>query len=410
MENASTEPGARLRELRKRRGLTQEELAEQAGLSVRVIKKVEAGGTARLETLHQIARVLGVQTVCFVSAGSPRPTVETGDDTVLAEIRSAIHPPIDFDGEPILGTADHDDMALPRLRDAVAALGRAYHADRYDDLAQMLPALVRSAHHHVLRFTDSGADHEEAYRLRSAALGIAGRYLIQVRAHDLALTSLQRAQQDAMAIGDMPLAAAAMSSQAWAMLRQGRFWDVERLCAQAADRIEPRMSKASDDEVAAWGTLLVRASAGAIRNNRPEESNEYMTLAETAAARLGREHMLAGQYAFGPLSTALQRPQNAMIVGRPDQTLAAMEHLPQGVGRTNPSGWNRARLDKARAHVQVGDSDKATEVLARIRRTDPEWLKYQQAARDVMDEIVRSKTRKLSSDQRSLVDFLDLED
>ncbi|WP_433426410.1 helix-turn-helix domain-containing protein (plasmid) [Microtetraspora malaysiensis] len=410
MIDASTEPGARLRELRKRRGLTQEELAEQAGLSLAVIKKIEQGGTARMETYRQIAQVLGVQTVWFVSPGSPRPTTDTGDDTVLAEMRSAVTPPIGFDGSPILGTADYDDIALPRLRDAAVALGRAYHADRYDDLAHLLPALVRSAHYHVLRFDDDGDDRAEAYRLRSAVLGLAGRYLIQVRAHDLALISLQRAQQDALVIGDMPLAAAAMSSQAWAMLRQGRFWEVEQLCAQAADRIEPRMSTATTDEVAAWGKLLMRASAGAVRNNRPEEANEYLTLAETAATRVGREHMLAGQFAFGPLSAALQRPENAMIEGRPDVALEAMANLPRGVGRTNSSTRNRARLDEARALIRMGDADKATDVMAGLRHTAPEWLRYQQAARDVTSEIVESRTRTLSNEQRNLVDFLDVED
>ncbi|MEU8270858.1 helix-turn-helix domain-containing protein, partial [Sphaerisporangium sp. NPDC049002] len=336
MHDASTEPGARLRELRKRRGLTQEELAELAGLSVPVIKKIEQGGTARMETYRQIAKVLGVTTVWFVAAGPPRPTVDTGDDTVLTEMRAALIPPIGLNGMPIIGTADHDDVALPRLAEAAAAVTRAYHADRYDDLAHLLPALVRSAHYHVAHF-DDGADRTQAHRLRSAVLGLAGRYLIQIRAHDLALFTLQEAARDANTAGDPALAASAVSSQAWAMLRQGRFDEVEQLCSGAADQIEPKMSTATPDELAAWGWMLIRASAGAIRNNRPEEADEYLGLAKTAGARLGREHDLGGQKAFGPLTVALLEPENAMIEGRPDRALQAMDDLPRGVGRTDPS-------------------------------------------------------------------------
>lgn len=408
MIDASTEPGARLRELRKRRGLTQEELAEQAGLSVPVIKKIEQGGSARMETYRAIAKVLGVQTVWFVASGPPRPVPETGDDTVLTEMRAAILPPIGLSGMPLLGSADFDDVALPRLRDAATAAGRAYHADRYDDLAHLLPALVRSAHYHVAYLND-GPDRTEAYRLRSAILGLAGRYLIQIRAHDLALITLQDAARDAVTAGDAALAASAVSSQAWAMLRQGRFDEVEHLCARAADEIEPRMSQATPDELAAWGWMLMRASAGAVRNNRPEEADEYLILAETAATRLGREHDLAGQKAFGPLTAALLRPENAMIEGRPDRALAAMDNLPRGVGRTNPSTINRAKLDKARALVRTGNADAATDIMTELRRRHPEWLRYQQAARDVTTEILESRTRMPTSEQRDLADFLNLE-
>lgn len=409
MHDASTEPGVRLRELRKRRGLTQEELAERAGLSVPVIKKIEQGGTARMETYRQIAKVLGVTTVWFVSAGSPRPTTDTGDDTVLTDMRAALIPPIGLNGDPILGTADHDDVALPRLADAATAVNRAYHADRYDDLAHLLPALVRSAHYHVAHFND-GNERTQAHRIRSAVLGLAGRYLIQIRAHDLALFTLQEAARDAIAAGDQALAASAVSSQAWAMLRQGRFDEVERLCAGAADQIEPRMSTATADELAAWGWMLMRASAGAIRNNRVEEASEYLGLAKTAGARLGREHDLAGQKAFGPLTVALQEPENAMIEGRPDKALEAMDVLPRSVGRTNSSTLNRAELDRARALVRVGDADRATEVMTRLRREHAEWLQYQQAGRDVTREILESRTRMPSSEQRDLADFLGLDD
>ncbi|GLV52526.1 hypothetical protein TBS_30900 [Thermobispora bispora] len=399
------DPGAQLRALRQQLGWSQEELANRAGLSTGVIKKIEGGGTARMETLRALARALGVHTVWFVRPGSPAPTVDNGNDAVLADMRAAILPPVGLDGRP-LGTADHDDVHLPRLADAATEANHIYHADRYDDLARLLPGLIQSAHYHVSAL--DGPDHQRARRVRSALLGLAGRYLIQVRAHDLAMTALQRAAEDAAAIGDTPLAAAAVTCQAWAMLRQGRFAEVENLCARTADTVEPRMSKATPDELAAWGWLLMRASSAAIRNNRSEEASEYLALAETAATRLGREHDLAGQYRFGPVTVALLHPENAMIEGRPDLALQALTRIPKGAGRTNPSSWNRASLERARALVRVGDLDKATEVLTRLRRQHGQWLRYQQAARDVTTELVQAHTRPLTPAQRDLVDFLNL--
>lgn len=53
--------GRRLKELRMKKGLTQEELAEKTGLSVTFVGLVERGiNTPSLETCNKIARALGV--------------------------------------------------------------------------------------------------------------------------------------------------------------------------------------------------------------------------------------------------------------------------------------------------------------------------------------------------------------
>ncbi|RJL31746.1 helix-turn-helix domain-containing protein [Bailinhaonella thermotolerans] len=404
--NTSGEPGDRLRELRRRRGLTQERLAEMAGLSVQCIKKIEQGGSARMETYRQIANTLGVTTVWFVAPGSPEPVPETGDVALLSDMRAAIAPPVGLSGTPMYGTADGDDVALPRLAGAVSAIAMAYHGNKYDHLAQVLPALIRSAGYHVARF-DGGEEHRQAVRLRGDLLGLAGRYLIQVRAHDLALTALQQSVRDALEIGDMPLAASGVGSQAWAMMRQGRFAEVERLCVQAAQQIEPRMSQATAGELSAWGWLLLRAAAAAVRNNRTAEARELLTLADTAGTRMEREQQdLEGHKTFGPISVALMRAETEMIAGEPGRALEVMANLPRGIGRPSTSTWNRGQLEKAQALVDVGDADQATEVLASLKAKAPEWLRYQQRARDIADDILRARTRLPTAEQREIADFL----
>ncbi|MEV5409492.1 helix-turn-helix domain-containing protein [Thermopolyspora sp. NPDC052614] len=400
------EPGARLRDLRRRRGLTQEALAEAAGLSVQCIKKIEGGGSARMETYRQIAKVLGVTTVWFVAPGPPPPVAESGTTTLLADMRAAITPAIGIHGTPLYGTADGDEVNLPRLRDAVDAVALAYHADRYDGIAPLLPSLIRSAQFHVSRL-DDGNDGSEALRLRADAFSVAGRWLIQVGAHDLALTALQQSLRDALRIDNVPLAAAAIALQGWAMIRQGRFGEVEQLCVNAAQEIEPRMSQASAEELAAWGWLLIRAAGAAARNNRTPDAEEYLSLAQTAAARLGVEHMnLSGYRAFGPVSVGLMRVEVAMVSGEPGQALAAMDDIDPAAGRPHSSTWNRGQIERARALVDVGDADQATEVLQGLKAKSPEWLRYQQRARDVAERILQARTRVPSAQQREIADFL----
>jgi transcriptional regulator with XRE-family HTH domain len=399
----------RVRELRRRRGMTQEDLAETTSLSLAVIKKIEQGGTARMETYHQLARAFGVKTVMFVSASPPEPVERTADEVVLAEMRSAINPPIGLNGVPLYGTADNNEVNLARLSQAVTAVATAYHDDRYDDLAGIMPALVRSAHHHV-EFFDSGREREEALRLRADITGLTGRYLIQIRAHDLALIAMQASLRDALKVGDIPLAAASIAGQAKAMLRQGRFDEIEQLCVAAADEIEPRMSSATPDELCAWGYLLTYASSAASRNNRAKEAREYAVIANTAGTRLQREHEdLIGHRSFGPLTTALQMPEIEEMDNRPNKVLELAQQLPLGVGQTNPSTWNRHRLTLARAHVRLGNSDKAAEIISSIRRECPGWLRYQQHARDTTREILAASKRMPSEEVRLLADFMNIE-
>ena len=50
----------RITELRRLRGWTQERLAEESGIAVRTIQRVEGGNDASLESLSSIARALEV--------------------------------------------------------------------------------------------------------------------------------------------------------------------------------------------------------------------------------------------------------------------------------------------------------------------------------------------------------------
>ena len=46
--------GPRITALRQHRGMTQDKLAHEAGLSLRTVQRLEAGRPAALETLNQI--------------------------------------------------------------------------------------------------------------------------------------------------------------------------------------------------------------------------------------------------------------------------------------------------------------------------------------------------------------------
>lgn len=392
----------RVRELRKRRGMTQEDLADAADVSLPVVRKIEQGGTARMETYHALARALRVRTVWFMATDTPAPVVADRRDSVLADIRAAVNPPSTLAGRMFGAIDGEPDLSL--LSRAVDSVAEAYQDDRYDDVAHFAPALVRSAHMHVR--TLEGSQHVEARRLRADALQLTGRYLIQVREHDLALIALRDALNDAVEVGDMALAAAAVGQQGWALLRQARFDEVEQLCVTVADEIEPRRATATPDQLSAWGYLLMRASAAAARNNRALEARDLQGAAESAAVRIDGEHRTAGHMRFGRVTTAMNAMQNELITGHPDRALEQAASLPGEIEQATPNTQQRFALDRAKALVQTRDSEKATAVLTGLRRSAPSWLQQQQAARDIMEDVLAERPRMPSEDQRTLADFL----
>ncbi len=274
--HADSSPGDQLRSLRLDRGLTREALAERAGLGTGVIKKIENGGSARVETYHALARALGVRTSKLFDSGPPGPSTEDDRDLALLALRQAISPAVTAAGP--LGPADTVEPApdLAAVRRTSETVASAYYRDDYAAVTELLPPLVRSVRLAVRHF-DHGPLHSDALRLRGRVLQMAGRYLVQVRAYDLAHLALRDAVLDAVAAEDQAGLAAAVYQQGWLLIRQGRLDEAEQVSVVTADACEPRISRATPADLGAWGKLwrprppscALRPSAGHARAAGP---------------------------------------------------------------------------------------------------------------------------------------------
>ena len=75
--------GARVKELRKKKGYTQEHLAEILGIGVKTIKKIETGNSfPSTETLENLIRALNVSTVEIFDFEHLQPTENLKDLTI----------------------------------------------------------------------------------------------------------------------------------------------------------------------------------------------------------------------------------------------------------------------------------------------------------------------------------------
>ena len=204
-----------------------------------------------------------------------------------------------------------------------------------------------------------------------------------------------------------PLTAASVTEErCWGLIRQGRLAETRVLAFRWADEAEPRMSRASREELAAWGRLLVRGGAAAVRDNRPDEAEQALRLARMAARGARRDFLLpySPWHVFGPSSVAITMAEHAVIARQPQAVLEIDGRLQKSrTMRFAPSH----RLDVAHAHAMLHHDDQAIAELEELRRKRPEWLAHQRHAADIIQMMIRRR-RSLTAGMRTLADAVNL--
>ncbi|SEG56246.1 Helix-turn-helix domain-containing protein [Actinacidiphila yanglinensis] len=379
--------GARLRETRKRRGLSQRELAGRSGVSLSLIRKLEQGERAdtRVETARALAAALGVPTTRLLGGERETPGAAPAVADRWAPVRAALE-------APSPGPSD-DAPTVAGVRRAVAAAVPLAAADRLDQLGAVLPGLLRDA--------AAVADSPAGRRVQADLLGLTGWLFTQTRQFDAADVALTRALDGA---GDDLDVAAAVSTSCWLLLRRGRIGAAGHLAETWADRIEPRMSRATPGELAAWGWLLLRAAAAADRDARSDDAERLLRLAGSAASAVGDLPVPGGFLrAFDARTVQLKDAEHAMISDRPDRVLQLSETISWQGMRPTSNNLNRNRLDQAAARVRLRRYAEAVDTLELVRHAAPQWLPHQRYAQDILGQVI-ARRRTLTPRMRLLAD------
>jgi len=375
--------GDRLAEIRRRRSLTQEELAQASGVSLDVIRKLEQNRRdgAQTPTIRKLAHALEVKTSELFTSGSQAPEEENGSTNHILALRRILAP---IPG----GTSDYrDSMPLAELREHAVDITRQYDDSQFNSVLSDLPRLINSASAGTSLYDDDGK--VAAYRILSRLYAITSGALIQTRHEDLAYDAIRLSMDAAASAEDDVLRASGAGYCTWIFLRQRRFDDAEEACVRMAEEIEPSIMSASPEHLSVWGGLLVGASAAATRNNRESAANDLLIMAKTAAARIAHDRLDYGHYwaAFGPTKVAIAEVENAMIAGDARHALSLAEGI-ANTGQVQRHTWLRHLLTVAEAQVQVREYDAAVKALTAMRQVDGVWLKNQRAAKPVVLDLL----------------------
>ncbi|QKV95240.1 helix-turn-helix domain-containing protein [Streptomyces sp. NA02950] len=381
-----THIGSRLRDIRKRRGLTQRELATASGVSLSLIRKLEQAelSDTRMETARRLAEALRVHTSTLLDRDDEEPRGDAAEPWL--PLQHAVQVAADRTGEAptVAGVSE----LLPEVR-------RAYFANHLGELTDLLAPLLGDA--------DVLGDSTQARDVRSHLLQIAGSVLTQVRQYEAAETALRRALDDAP---DRLRAAGIITTWSWLLVRQGKLAASRELATRWADDVEPRMSRATPEELAAWGWLLMQASAANLRDNRRGEAADTMRLARSVSVVLGRELPRGSSRltTWGPTTVRYKAAERHIVLDEPDKVLRAARG--RG-GQVVSTEYHRHRLDVAKAHTMLRQYGEAVEVLSGVHAEAPEWLASQRYARDILGDVVQRR-RTLTPEMRTLADAVGL--
>ncbi|GLW72113.1 hypothetical protein Kpho02_44120 [Kitasatospora phosalacinea] len=402
--------GDRIGRLRRRRGMTQEQLAEASGVSVATIRKLERNDreSARMGTLRQLAQALGVKTTDLMQTGPiEAPVAPEVDPAGILAIRRVITPARG------LGRVTHADDAqdaptITGVRASVREGNRLYQGDDYAATLGALPSVLTEAAQ-VAELAE-GEARLAALEVQAQAYQLAGSTLIHLRHDDLAYQALSRAIDLAERSGNQVLGASAVVSLCWLLLRQRRFDEAEDVAVATADAIEPSFRHSTASHLGTWGWLLLRGSAAAVRNNRTPEADEMLRQAKAAAVLVGRDVIDYHEYwtTFGPNTVAMKEVENAMVLREYGKALQLSGQV-TAPARSTSNNRNRHLLDLAAAHTEQRDYAPATDILMGIKQAAPEWLRYQRYARDIATTLVTRRKRGLSPQLVELADFLAVE-
>ncbi|MFR9723397.1 helix-turn-helix domain-containing protein [Streptomyces sp. MS19] len=381
--------GKRVKQARKLRGLTRLELAEAAGVSVSTLRKLEQEErpSARMETLHALAKALRVPTMSLVKAAEPGgPRVSAATDALWESARAALmKPPVQPD----------DPATVTGVTEVLEGGVRLYRSHRFGALAAALPPLIR----------DADALGGNGRPLRHRVLQLAAGALTHTRQFDVAEAVLTRALDTA---GDRMESAATVNTLCWLLMRRGRLDEALALATRWADELEPRISRATAAELAAWGLVLLNVSAAAVRDNQPGVAADALRLARAAAA-IGREVHPAHEQmrTFGPTTVRMKAVEDALVRDHPDTALRLAARLPRHPVRPSVSVRARHTLAVAEAHARVGQYPEAFGRLSEARAASPEWFPNQTPARDVLRTVLEGR-RALTPEMRAMAKSLGL--
>lgn len=399
--------GARVADLRKRRGLTQYELAAAIGRTASWLSQVERGiqPVNRLNVLRLLADGLGVplqvlQPDAPPAAGPTTPTAQA----VPARTNDLDQVRLLLSGHPAVGVLlgpgeDFDLSTLDDLREATDRAWELTHANRFAELSTMLGSLVPR----IERATRTAphAYRDELHALSARVHQALAAAFVRQNEADAAWVAADRAIRAAELSGDPLGVLAGVHRLAHSFVGLRRLDQAEQAATTAADALRRHLdkNKPTPVQLPVLGSLHLMLALVHARTGERSKAREQIAKARAVAEQLGEDR---NDYdlEFGPTNVEVQAVSTAVDLGDAGEALDVGDGL--DAGALSVERQARLLMDLGRAHVQRRHFGDALNCLLRAEELAPEMVRNHVAAREAVGELVLMAGRTASDELRAL--------
>jgi transcriptional regulator with XRE-family HTH domain len=390
--------GQRIARARRRRGLSQAVLAGLAGRSESWLSQVERGkrGVDSHSVLMRLAEVLRVDIEELTGSGDQD---EIGRRAYPAA--SLIEQSMMGYGTPgALGGRDEPgrEVSLNFLRAQARSAYQAYQATRYDATGRILPGLIHGVETSA---RVAGSASPAACEVRAVVYDTAAALLSRVGEPFLAWAAADRAMFAAEHSGDPLLAAGSAWRLSYMITGRKHPREALELAMTAVAALERTMRAPSPERLSVYGALHLAAATAAAASFDRATTKSLLATARGIADRTGEANHMGT--AFGPVNVAIHTISASLKLGDPRTATETGEALnltamPAGlVGRRT-----QVNLDLARAYAMSRKDAAAVNLLLAAERLSPQLVRYDQATRDVLTELLRREHRPSTPELRPL--------
>ncbi|WP_189079127.1 helix-turn-helix domain-containing protein [Mangrovihabitans endophyticus] len=380
--------GRRVAYWRGRRKMSQQVFADRLGKSKSWVDKVERG-VRRLDKfsiVYEIADVLAVD-VQLLLGKEPERRPETQnciDQVEVEEIRAALER---YDQMSAFFQVVPHSPPLPEMHKAVSHAWLTYQHAKYGPLARVLPKLLRDAQAADSAYATTEHAHDAAHLL-GQVYQIASSALRKVGEHELSWLAADRSIAVSQRAGDQLLAGLASYRVGSALLALGRVRPSLEVNVNIANRLAPS-GELDPDRLSVYGMLLLNGAMAAARIGDSATVRDLLAGADQAANAMGGDQ---NHYwtSFGPTNVELHRCATAVELGDGRTAVDTHERIdPDGFAALLPERRAHHYLDIARGYTQIGDVDKASEMLLEGDRLAPSEIRCRPLAHEVLSDVLR---------------------
>jgi transcriptional regulator with XRE-family HTH domain len=370
--------------------MSQQVFADRLGKSKSWVDKVERG-VRRLDkfsVVYEIADVLQVDVQLLLGKDPERrpDSVNCIDQVEVEEIRAALER---YDSISAFFDTSPNPPVLAEMKKAVSHAWLTYQHAKYGVLARALPKLLRDAQAADTAYA-GGDESRAAAHLLGQVYQIASSSLRKLGEHELSWLAADRSIAVSQRAGDPLLAGIATYRVGNALLSLGRARPALEVNVNIANRLAPSNgSDATPERLSVYGMLLLQGAMASARIGDGATVRDLINGAEEAATTLGSDQ---NHYwtCFGPTNVQLHRAAAAVELGEGRQAVDTHEGI-DAVGFNGLLPERRAHhyLDIARGFAQMGDIERASEMLLEGDRLAPSEIRCRPIAHEVMSDVLR---------------------